>query len=174
MSTRAFRSSRFWGRDITTYDRGDQQSRANRHGRVPGPTSAGVQPILVQHVLHRAASVLRSVPGRVRPPCSQTAIVRSGFGSLPGDEYLSTLGADGMPTAQTDSLSNYYTLVGAFDSRDHIRLQEVSVSYSLPSSLSQSIGLGATSLTLSGYNLHWWDECNCMDPSIQYQPASTD
>ncbi len=90
-----------------------------------------------------------------------------------GDEYLGTLGANGDPTPQTDSLSNFYTLVGAFDSRDNIRLQEVSLSYQLPASMINAIGFGATTLTLSGYNLHWWDSCNCMDPSIQYQPAST-
>lgn len=90
-----------------------------------------------------------------------------------GDEYLSTLGADGSATMQTDSLVNYYTLAQAFDSRDHIRLQEVSLSYQVPQSLYDAIGFGPTTVTLSGYNLHWWDSCNCMDPSIQYQPAST-
>ena len=90
-----------------------------------------------------------------------------------GDEYLGTLSGDGTPTAVTDSLSNFYTLVSAFDSRDHIRLQELSISYQLPQGIASGFGLGRTSLTLSGYNLQWWDECNCMDPNIQYQPAST-
>jgi len=86
-----------------------------------------------------------------------------------GDEYLSTLDAGGNPTAVTDSLTDYFSLVSAYDSRDQIRLQEVSVGYELPASLSDGIGLGRTTVTLSGYNLYWWDDCHCMDPSMQYE-----
>jgi hypothetical protein len=32
-----------------------------------------------------------------------------------------------------------------------------------------SLGLGRSTLTLSGYNLHWWDNCNCPDPNQQYR-----
>ena len=90
-----------------------------------------------------------------------------------GDEYLSTLDANQAATAQTDSLSNFYTLSGAFDSRDHIRIQEVSLAYQVPQSVTGGLGLGATTLTLSGYNLYWWDDCNCMDPSMQYASGSS-
>lgn len=90
-----------------------------------------------------------------------------------GDEYLSTLDAAGEPTAKTDSLVDYYTLVSAFDSRDHIRIQEVSLTYSLPEQFSGRFGLGRTTLTLSGYNLYWWDDCHCMDPSMQYVSGSS-
>ncbi len=90
-----------------------------------------------------------------------------------GDEYLSTLDASGNATAVTDSLSNYYSLVSAFDSRDQIRLQELSLGYQLPSSLVEKVGLGRSTLTLSGYNLYWWDDCECMDPSMQYAGGSS-
>jgi len=90
-----------------------------------------------------------------------------------GDEYLSTLDANGDPTPVTDSLVNFFTLQGSFDSRDQVRLQEVSLSYELPQSLASVIGLGRTQLTLSGYNLWWWDNCNCMDPSMQWAGGSS-
>jgi len=90
-----------------------------------------------------------------------------------GDEYLSTLDATGEPTAVTDSILNLWTLVSAYDSRDHIRIQEVSLSYSLPDGLMSGLGLGRTTVTASGYNLYWWDDCNCMDPSMQYTGGSS-
>lgn len=89
-----------------------------------------------------------------------------------GDEYLSTLDAQGEPTAVTDSILNLWTLVSAYDSRDHIRLQELSLSYTLPDGFMSGLGLGRTSITASGYNLHWWDSCNCMDPAMQYAGGS--
>ncbi len=90
-----------------------------------------------------------------------------------GDEYLSTLDASGAATPVTDSLSNYFSLVSAYDSRDAIRLQELSLGYKLPDGLASMMGLGRTTLTLSGYNLMWWDDCNCMDPSMQYAGGSS-
>jgi TonB-dependent SusC/RagA subfamily outer membrane receptor len=90
-----------------------------------------------------------------------------------GDEYLSTLDANGDVTPVTDSLVNYFTLQSAYDSRDQIRLQELSLSYEMPQSLVGAIGLGRTQLTVSGYNLWWWDSCNCMDPSMQYAGGSS-
>ena len=90
-----------------------------------------------------------------------------------GDEYLSTLDASGNATAVTDSILDKWSLVSAFDSRDQIRIQEVSISYQLTETIASWVGLGRTSLTLSGYNLYWWDDCNCMDPSMQYQGGSS-
>jgi TonB-dependent SusC/RagA subfamily outer membrane receptor len=96
-----------------------------------------------------------------------------------GDEYLSTLDfsrcrPDGrcieseMRTPKSDSLFNYYNLVSAFDKRDNIRLREVSLIYSVPRNLTDRFGLGNTTVTLSGQNLYWWDDCNCMDPNMTY------
>jgi hypothetical protein len=90
-----------------------------------------------------------------------------------GDEYLSTLDAQGEPTAATDSILDMWSLVSAYDSRDQIRLQEVSLSWVLPNGIGDRIGLGRTTLMLSGYNLHWWDDCHCMDPSMQYLGGSS-
>jgi TonB-dependent starch-binding outer membrane protein SusC len=99
---------------------------------------------------------------------------------LAGDELLSHFDfenrdARGNPTrtAAADSLINYFTLSGAADSRDEIRIREVSVSYTVPASLSGRVGLGRTLVTLSGQNLWWWDDSNAMDPAIQYVGGSS-
>jgi len=91
-----------------------------------------------------------------------------------GDEYLSTLDENLQPTFQSDSLRNYYTLVSAFDSRDHFRIREVSLSYQIPDAWLSGLGVSRTSLTLSGQNLHWWDDCNCWDPSMRYRGGDSD
>lgn len=88
---------------------------------------------------------------------------------LTGDEYLSLLDANGNRTPSADSLNNYFTLVSAFDKRDNIRIREVSLSYELPSGLTNALGVGRTTLTLMGQNLYWWDDCHCVDPNIAYR-----
>ena len=76
---------------------------------------------------------------------------------------------DCMSTPASDSILDQFRLVYPIDSRDHIRFQELSINYTLPSSLTDGIGLGRSSLTLAGYNLHWWDDCHCPDPNQQYR-----
>jgi TonB-dependent starch-binding outer membrane protein SusC len=93
---------------------------------------------------------------------------------LTGDEYLSTLDSNLQPTAQSDSLFDYFNLVSAFDSRDHVRIRELSMSYQLPDEWLSGLGLQRTTVTLSGQNLHWWDDCNCMDPNMQYRGGDDD
>ena len=92
-----------------------------------------------------------------------------GIRQLAYDEYLQHLGPNGERTPTSDSVLDRARLVYPIDKRDHIRLQELSVSYVLPQDLMGSIGLGRSSLTLSGYNLHWWDDCHCPDPNQQYR-----
>jgi TonB-dependent starch-binding outer membrane protein SusC len=82
-----------------------------------------------------------------------------------GDEYLSLINDDGTRTAQADSLLDYFTLFGSVDKRDNIRLGEVSLQYNVPASFTGKLGLGPSSLVLSGQNLMWWDDCNCRDPN---------
>jgi len=88
------------------------------------------------------------------------------------DEYLKHL-KDGEPTEQSDSVLNYHRLITPIDSRDHIRLQEIALQYRVPESLTSMAGLQRTTLTLSGYNLYWWDNCNCPDPNQQYRGGSS-
>ena len=92
-----------------------------------------------------------------------------GVRQLAYDEYLELLASDGSATPASDSLLDRMRLVYPIDKRDNIRLQEVSVNYALPADLMSAIGLGRSSITLSGYNLHWWDDCHCPDPNQQYR-----
>ena len=95
-----------------------------------------------------------------------------------GDEYLSLLDYSGcsggncnepdMRTFQSDSLFDYMNNFSTEDSRDNWRLREVTVTYSLPDGLTSRFGLGRTTMTLAGKNLYWWDDCNCMDPNMNY------
>jgi hypothetical protein len=89
-----------------------------------------------------------------------------------GDEYLSTFDFSGSKPARTaasDSLFNYWNLVNAFDSRDNLRLQEVSLSWELPRGLVSRLGLGRTTITAAGQNVWWWDHCHCRDPNGTWQ-----
>ena len=95
------------------------------------------------------------------------------------DEFLKhfdfdNLDANGNPsrTAAADSTLNYWSLTGAYDSRDALRLREVSLTYSVPNALSSRIGLGATTITFSGQNVWWWDDCHCDDPDMQYSQGA--
>lgn len=93
-----------------------------------------------------------------------------GVRQLAYDEYLQHLVApSGDTTLASDSVLNRHRLVYPVDSRDNIRLQEISVAYTLPESVTGRLGLSRSTLTLSGYNLHWWDDCNCPDPNQLYQ-----
>ncbi len=97
-----------------------------------------------------------------------------------GDEYLGLFDFNNLdengnpsPTMASDSILDYFTLYSPRDSRDHIRLREVSLSYSLPMDFTNRFGFGRTIMTLSGQNLYWWDDCNCMDPNMQYAGGSS-
>lgn len=63
-----------------------------------------------------------------------------------------------------DSLADYW-YIPHIDRRDHIRLQDVSIVYTVPQVFANRLGLDRTTVTLSGYNLHWWDDCRCEDPN---------
>ena len=88
------------------------------------------------------------------------------------DEYVKHLDDRGRPTFKADSVQDYHNL-RVVDKRDHIRLQEVSLSYTVPKGMAGMLGLGRTTVTLSGYNLHWWDDCNCQDPNAKRYAADT-
>lgn len=110
-----------------------------------------------------------------------------------GDEYLSLIaeagsascvtnwptGAQGVryvdsgrrycETARSDSLYNLSRLgITWREPRDNIRIRELSLGYTVPDDLAARLGLGRTILTLAAQNLQWWDNCNCMDPNMNY------
>ena len=87
------------------------------------------------------------------------------------DELLKDLNADGTPTPASDSTLNRHLVSYTVDSRAHIRLQEVSLAYTVPESVTGRLGLQRTTVLLSGYNLHWWDNCFCQDPNAAYHAS---
>ena len=89
------------------------------------------------------------------------------------DEYLKHLDEDGEPTYAADSVYDFHK-TDPIDKRDHLRLQEVSLSYTVPRGTGVLTNLEGATFTLSGYNLYWWDDCNCPDPGQQYRADDFD
>ena len=89
------------------------------------------------------------------------------------DEYLGALGANGERTFKADSIKQYASILNYVDKRDNVRLRELSIAYNVPARLSGRVGAGATSITLSGQNVWWWDDCNCVDPNMNWAGASS-
>jgi hypothetical protein len=101
-----------------------------------------------------------------------------------GDEYLSLLDYSGCPasgcddettmrTFQSDSLFDYMNLFSTYDKRDNWRLRELTMTYTLPDGFTSRLGIGRTVMTLAAKNVHWWDDCNCMDPNMNYSGGSS-
>ena len=88
------------------------------------------------------------------------------------DEYLSALGPGGVSTFKSDSIAQFASILNYNDSRNSVRLREVSLAWVIPARLTAAAGLGSSSLTLSGQNLWWWDHCNCTDPNMNWAGAS--
>lgn len=89
------------------------------------------------------------------------------------DEYLALLDANGKPTFAADSLLDFYSKLDAIDSRDNVRLRELSLTYNVPESWSSRLRVGYTTITLSGQNIMWWDNCHCVDPNMNWAGASS-
>lgn len=117
----------------------------------------------------RLSFQLRGEAGAVMRNTGRRYVVRA----LAHDEYLQHLDLGGESTARADSVYDYHR-IDPIDSRDHVRLQMVSLSYTLPEGFAGGLGLHGTTVTLSGYNLHWWDDCNCPDPSQKYLADDTE
>jgi hypothetical protein len=101
------------------------------------------------------------------------------IGKLTGDEYLDLLERPrGTPTAASDSLLNMWQVVsnaGWVEKADWLKLREVSLTYRMPDSFVDRIGLRDTSIRLSGRNLalyapHWTGP----DPEVKYGGNSGD
>jgi TonB-dependent SusC/RagA subfamily outer membrane receptor len=90
-----------------------------------------------------------------------------------GDEYLSTLDAEGNPTFSTDSLVALWSSVDDIQKRDNVRLREISLVYQLPETLTGRVGFGRSTLTLSAQNVQWWDDCHCVDPNMNWEGAAS-
>ena len=94
------------------------------------------------------------------------------------DEFLKFLTVDKATgawtkTYQSDSVLNWWTIASSYDSRDHVRFRELSLTYDVPERLTRPNKLGKMTITFSGQNLQWWDHCNCTDPNMAYQGGTS-
>src|SRR5438067_2790353 len=87
------------------------------------------------------------------------------------DEYLQFLNPDGTTTSKADSVAQYWSILNAVDSRDNVRLREISLTYAVPERFSGRFGFGRTQLSVSGQNVMWWDRCHCVDPNQAWAGA---
>jgi hypothetical protein len=168
-----------WSREITGYDattNGHTRSALNFYQGPPLPTFNASLGNTFTFGAFRVYGLLSMQRGSVFSNGDRPYRVRQGG----GDEYLELFDfdnrdADGnpTPTVASDSLLDYFTLASNYDSRDNIRIREVSVSYNVPLSFTNMLGLSRTTLTLSGQNLHWWDDCNCLDPDMNWRGGNT-
>jgi hypothetical protein len=89
------------------------------------------------------------------------------------DEFLQFLNPDGTSTFKSDSVASWWATQDATEKRDNVRLRELSLTWSLPDGLSNRLGFGRTTLTASGLNLMWWDDCHCVDPNMVYNAGES-
>ncbi len=89
------------------------------------------------------------------------------------DEYLSALGPNGERTFKADSIFQWSSILSHNDKRDNIRLREMSLTWQVPQGLSSFFNVGRTSMSLAGQNLMWWDDCNCVDPNMNWAGADS-
>ncbi|MBC7897302.1 MAG: TonB-dependent receptor [Cytophagaceae bacterium] len=84
------------------------------------------------------------------------------------DEYLGALGPNGERTFKSDSIFQWSSILSHNDKRDNVRLREMSLTWQIPANLSSMLKVGRTTMSLSGQNLMWWDDCNCVDPNMNW------
>ena len=88
------------------------------------------------------------------------------------DEYLGTF-VNGAATFASDSIAQWASILDYFDKRDNVRLRELSLTYQVPERFSRFFKVGRSTVTASGFNLMWWDDCNCVDPNMNWAGASS-
>lgn len=89
------------------------------------------------------------------------------------DEYLSALGPNGERTFKADSIYQWSSILSHYDKRDNVRLRELSLTWQVPANISSMFKTGRTTVSLAGQNLMWWDDCNCVDPNMNWAGADS-
>lgn len=89
-----------------------------------------------------------------------------------GDEFLSLLGANGANTASSDSAVKYWALFDDPESRNNVRIRQISLTYEVPSSLSTMLRLGHTTVSATAQNVKIWAHCHCQDPDFSTYTGS--
>jgi TonB-dependent starch-binding outer membrane protein SusC len=88
-----------------------------------------------------------------------------------GPRFVDT-GKKWCDTVKSDSIYQMWRVVSPQDSRDNIRIRELSVGYQVPEWISSKVGVSGTQITLAAQNVQWWDNCHCMDPNMNYLGGS--
>ena len=83
-----------------------------------------------------------------------------------GDEFLSLLGPGGVNTPSSDSAVKYWALFDDPESRNNVRIRQLSVTYEMPARLSSRLGLAHTTLSAAAQNVKTWAHCHCQDPDF--------
>ena len=158
--------------------RGEQPGHRLRHGGVPGrpapssrpaSTTLDVGPVRVYAQLDgKAGHRLYSLGQEYRDRFFQNsakAVLPADQGGYSDVERLRRYGpyigeTSGQAIAATEVKEDY------IQPGDFLRLSEISVMFSLPSSLVRRMGAGSASLTLSGRNLALWKKFDGYDPEV--------
>jgi len=96
---------------------------------------------------------------------------QANFGT--GDEYLSLLDENQEPTQESKKLQQRSIQFDMIDSRNHIKLQRITASYKLPNLITSRLNVDNASVSITGSNLYWWDNCNCAHPQTNYLGGSS-
>jgi len=89
-----------------------------------------------------------------------------------GDEFLALLGPNGANTAASDSAVKYWALFDDPETRNNVRIRQLSLTYEVPAKLSSRIGLGHTTVSASAQNVKIWAHCHCQDPDFSTYTGS--
>lgn len=96
--------------------------------------------------------------------------LRCQFAACAGTTFRDAAFAEQAANVARASASLHKTRWGFFEDGSFTRLRELSLTYSLPSSLTRSLGAGAASVTLSARNLALWSAYSGTDPEVQTAP----
>src|SRR5262249_17166659 len=83
-----------------------------------------------------------------------------------GDEFLSLLGPGGVSTPASDSAVKYWALFDDPESRNNVRIRQLSLTYEVPVSISSRLNLGHTTVSASAQNVMISAHCHCQDPDF--------
>lgn len=96
--------------------------------------------------------------------------LRCQFGACVGTTFRDASFAEQAANVARGSAALRKTRWGYFEDGSFTRLRELSLTYSLPSSLTNMLKFGSASVTLSGRNLALWSAYSGTDPEVQTAP----
>jgi hypothetical protein len=145
---------------------GDQPAYAG--GGYPRAQFSGTTHI---ELLHERLTIAAVVERRSGYTISNTAeSLRCQFAACVGTTFEGAAFADQAANVARGSAALLKTRWGYFEDGSFTRLRELSLTYSLPPSLTGVLKVGSASVTLSGRNLALWSAYSGTDPEVQTAP----